>query len=114
LSCVPQARLSEHLGSADVHLASLDSAWQGLMVPSKLQGSFAAARPVIFVGGRQCETAAWIQESGGGWIVDQDDLDGLLKAIEQALNPDERQRRGQAALEFARMNFQMSENCARI
>jgi colanic acid biosynthesis glycosyl transferase WcaI len=114
LGYVPQPRLREHLCSADVHLASLDSAWQGLMVPSKLQGSFAAARPVLFVGGRQCETAAWIQESGGGWIVDQDDLDGLLQAIKQALNPDERQRRGQAALEFARKNFQMSENCARI
>jgi hypothetical protein len=58
--------------------------------------------------------AAWIQESGGGWIVDQDDLDGLLKAIGQALNPDERRRRGQAALQFALKNFRMSENCARI
>jgi hypothetical protein len=46
--------------------------------------------------------------------VDQDDLDGLLKAIEQALNPNERQRRGQAALDFARKHFRMSENCARI
>jgi glycosyltransferase involved in cell wall biosynthesis len=114
LGYVPQARLGEHLGSADAHLASLDSAWQGLMVPSKIQASFAAGRPVLFVGGRQCETAAWIQESGGGWIVDQDDLEGLLKAIGQALNPDERRRRGQAAFQFALKNFRMSENCARI
>jgi hypothetical protein len=41
-------------------------------------------------------------------------LDGLLKAIQQALNPDERQRRGHAALVFARKNFQISENCARV
>jgi len=114
LDYVSQSRLRAHLCAADVHLASLDSAWQGLIVPSKIQASFAAARPVLFVGGRDCETAAWIQESGGGWIVDQDDLDGLLKAIEQALNPNERQRRGQAALEFARKHFRMSENCARI
>lgn len=114
LDYVSQSRLRAHLCAADVHLASLDSAWQGLIVPSKIQASFAAARPVLFVGGRDCETAAWIQESGGGWIVDQDDLDGLLKAIEQALNPNERQRRGQAALDFARKHFRMSENCARI
>jgi glycosyltransferase involved in cell wall biosynthesis len=114
LDYVPQARLREHLGSADVHLASLDSAWQGLIVPSKIQASFAAARPVLFVGGRECETAIWIEESGGGWVVNQNDLEGLLKAIEQARDPDERQRRGQAALEFARKNFQMSENCADI
>ncbi len=114
LDYVPQRRLRAHLCAADVHLASLDSAWQGLIVPSKIQASFAVARPVLFVGGRDCETAAWIQESGGGWIVDQEDLDGLLKAIEQALNSGERQRRGQAALVFARKHFQMSENCARI
>ncbi len=114
LDYVPQQRLRAHLCAADIHLASLDSAWQGLIVPSKIQASFAAARPVLFVGGRQCEAAAWIEESGGGWIVDQDDLDGLLKAIEQALNCHERLRRGQAALAFARKHFQMAENCARI
>jgi glycosyltransferase involved in cell wall biosynthesis len=114
LGYVPQDRLREHLGSADVHLASLDSAWQGLIVPSKVQASFAAARPVLFVGGRQCETAAWIQESAGGWIVDQDDLNGLLEAINQALASGERQRRGQAALKFAQKNFKMSENCTHI
>ncbi len=114
LDYVPQNRLRSHLCAADVHLASLDSAWQGLIVPSKIQASFAAARPVLFIGGDDCETAAWIHESGGGWVVGEDDLDGLLKAVEQAINPGERQRRGRAAFEFARKNFQMSENCARI
>jgi glycosyltransferase involved in cell wall biosynthesis len=114
LSYVPQSRLRAHLCAADVHLASLDPEWQGLMVPSKIQASFAVARPVLFVGGNQCETAAWIQESGGGWVVNQGDVEGLLKAIGQALHPDERQRRGQAALAFALKNFRMSENCAQI
>jgi glycosyltransferase involved in cell wall biosynthesis len=114
LDYVPQDRLRAHLCAADIHLASLDSAWQGLIVPSKIQASFATGRPVLFVGGRQCETAAWIQESGGGWIVDEADWDGLLKAIAQALNPEERRRRGQAALEFGRKHFQMSRNCARM
>ncbi len=114
LGYVPQSQLRAHLCSADVHLASLDSAWQGLIVPSKIQASFAVARPVLFVGGRRCETAAWIEESGGGWIIDPNDLNSLLTAIEQAHNPDERRKRGQAALEFARNNFQMSENCAHI
>jgi glycosyltransferase involved in cell wall biosynthesis len=114
LGYVPQSQLRAHLCAADVHLASLDAAWQGLIVPSKIQASFAAARPVLFVGGRECETAAWIQESGGGWVVDQEDVQGLLKAIRQSLDPDERLRRGQAALLFARTHFQMSDNCARI
>jgi colanic acid biosynthesis glycosyl transferase WcaI len=110
----PQSQLRDHLQAADVHLASLDSSWQGLMVPSKVQSSFASARPVLFVGGRQCETAAWIAESGGGWIVDQDDMDSLLEAIAQAMDTDERRRRGQAAFNFAQKNFNSTDNCAQI
>lgn len=114
LGYAPAAQLPAHLCSADVHLASLDSSWQGLMVPSKLQGSFAVGRPVLYVGGRQCETAVWIGESGGGWVVAENDLPGLLAAVKQASDPAERKRRGQAALEFAKKNFQMSANCTRM
>jgi colanic acid biosynthesis glycosyl transferase WcaI len=114
LSYVPHSQLKAHLCAADIHLASLDSSWQGLMVPSKLQGSFAVGRPVLFVGGIECETAAWIIESGGGWVVRENDIEGLLKAVAEALDPAERAKRGRAALEFARKNFQMSDNCMRI
>jgi colanic acid biosynthesis glycosyl transferase WcaI len=114
LDYVPRARLRAHLCAADVHLASLDSSWQGLMVPSKLQGSFAVGRPVIYVGGRQCEIAVWIQASGGGWVVDENDLIGLLEAVQQSLDVAERRKRGRAALEFARQNFAMSTNCTRL
>jgi len=114
LESVPYAQLRAHLCAADVHLASMDSAWQGTMVPSKLQGSFAVARPVLYVGGRNCETALWIQQSGGGWVVDENDVKGLLRAIEQARDPLERRRRGQAALEFARAHFLKSAACGRF
>lgn len=114
LEGVPYAQLRAHLCSADVHLASMDSAWQGTMVPSKLQGSFSVGRPVLYVGGLNCETALWIQESGGGWAVDENDVKGLLRAIEQALDPDERRRRGKAALEFAREHFIKSVSCGRF
>jgi colanic acid biosynthesis glycosyl transferase WcaI len=114
LEGVPYAQLRAHLCSADVHLASMDSAWQGTMVPSKLQGSFSVGRPVLYVGGRDCETALWIQESGGGWVAGENDLDGLLRAIKQAMNPDERRRCGQAALEFARGHFLKAVSCGRF
>jgi len=114
LDYAPQDALCAHLCAADVHLVSLDSSWAGLMVPSKLQGSFAVGRPVIYVGGRQCETAAWISESGGGWVVDEGDVDGLLGAIQQALNAGERRKRGKAAQEFAREHFQLAKSCLRI
>ena len=114
LGYVPHDKLRAHLCAADVHLVSLDSAWQGFIVPSKLQGSFAVGRPVIYVGGRKCETAVWIQESGGGWVVDENDVEGLLKAIQQALDPVERRKRSNAALQFARKHFNLSASCACI
>jgi colanic acid biosynthesis glycosyl transferase WcaI len=114
LDYAPHDSLGSHLCAADVHLASLDSRWAGLMVPSKLQGSFAVARPVLYVGGRDCETAAWIRESGGGWIIDEGDIEGLLAAVEQALDGEERRKRGQAALDFAQKYFQMQTNCGCI
>jgi colanic acid biosynthesis glycosyl transferase WcaI len=111
---VPTAQLRAHLCAADVHLASLDSRWQGTMVPSKLQGSFGVGRPVLYVGGHDCETALWIQQSGAGWVVAEDDLKGLLQAIQDALSPSERRRRGQAGLEFARAYFIKSTSCERF
>lgn len=114
LDSVPYAQLRAHLCSADVHLASMDSAWQGTMVPSKLQGSFSVGRPVLYVGGRNCETALWIQQSGGGWVVEENDVPGLLQTVKEACDPDERRRRGRAALEFARTNFVKSATCGRF
>ena len=114
LDYAPHSQLCAHLCAADVHLASLDSAWQGLMVPSKLQGSFAVGRPVLYVGGRNCETAAWIEESGGGWVVPENDLPALLAAIKQACNPSEFRARGLAARRFAENHFCKSSNCAQI
>jgi glycosyltransferase involved in cell wall biosynthesis len=114
LDYAPKTRLREHLCSADVHLMSLDPAWQGFMVPSKLQASFAVGRPVLYVGGRDCETANWIQESGGGWVVDQNDVPALLAAVAQALDPVERKKRGLAAREFALRHFSRSATCNQL
>ncbi len=115
LACyVPLAQLRDHLGAADVHLASLDPAWQGCMVPSKLPSSFRIGRPVIFVGGEDNEIAMWIRESGGGWVVGCNDLAALQAAVEAARDPVERSKRGLAALAFARQRFDRESNCCRI
>jgi len=43
--------------------ASTDSKiWNGTMVPSKLQGIFAAARPVLLVGSHASSIGRWIEE----------------------------------------------------
>lgn len=110
----PRERLRASLSAADVHLASLSSPWQGVVVPSKVQAAFAVARPVLFLGPRDNEGASWVEESGGGWVVAEGDVAGLLAAVEQARDPAERARRGQAGLAFARERFDRARNVLRI
>jgi colanic acid biosynthesis glycosyl transferase WcaI len=110
----PAGELGAHLQCADVHLASLDPGWTGTMVPSKLQGIFAAGRPVIFIGDARSSIGQWITASGGGWTVDADDQPALIAAIHAARDPAERQRRGQAAAAFAATHFDRATNVAAV
>jgi colanic acid biosynthesis glycosyl transferase WcaI len=114
LPYAPDDQLAQHLCSADVHLVSLDDAWEGTLLPSKLQASFALGKPVIFVGAPTQDMARWIVDSGGGWLVRENDVDGLLDAIAEAQDPRERARRGQAALAFSRATFDQADNIARL
>ncbi len=110
----PGEQLAAHLASADVHLASLEPSWDGCMVPSKLQGIFAAGRPVIFVGSRSSSIGRWVEESGGGWVVRPGDIAALHEAIREASDPAERFRRGNAARAFADRHFQRERNLAKV
>jgi hypothetical protein len=50
----------------------------------------------------------------GIFVVDENDLQSLLGAVEQALDAGERRKHGNAALEFARNHFNLSATCAGI
>jgi glycosyltransferase involved in cell wall biosynthesis len=110
---VPNEDLAAHLGSADVHLASVDPSWDGLILPSKVQGSFAVGRPVLFVGSAEHEIARWVKESQGGWHVLPDDAKGLARLVRN-LSPAERRERGQLARKFAQERFDAKQNIARV
>jgi glycosyltransferase involved in cell wall biosynthesis len=110
----PAEQLAAHLRSADVHLASLDPAWTGTMVPSKLQGIFAAGRPVVFIGGADSSIGRWVAASGGGWVVPPDDRQGLLVALAEAQTPAVRAGRGRAAQAFAAQHFDEATNVGSV
>jgi glycosyltransferase involved in cell wall biosynthesis len=111
---VPHAELPDHLRTADIHLSSLDPAWDGTMVPSKLQGIAACGRPVLFVGSRTSAIGRWIEEAGAGWVVAPGDVPGLLEAVEEGRDPEVRQSRGRAAAAMARACFDEGINSARV
>jgi colanic acid biosynthesis glycosyl transferase WcaI len=77
----PREALSESLGDADAHLVSLQPALEGLIVPSKFYGVLAVERPVIFIGAKDGELARIIEQHGCGVVVEQGDVDGLVRAI---------------------------------
>ena len=79
----PREKLGSLLACADVHLVSLGSEVTGLVVPSKMFGILAAARPVIFVGSNDSEIARIINEANCGYVVANGDSAGLASLIAQ-------------------------------
>ena len=77
----PRERLADSLSCADVHIATLLEGVEGIMVPCKLFGIMAAQRPTIFIGHPESELARVLVEHDCGFVVRQDDGEGLVKAI---------------------------------
>ncbi|AMV36771.1 glycosyltransferase family 4 protein [Planctomyces sp. SH-PL62] len=83
LDYVAREELHLSLSTADVHLISMRPEMTGIVVPGKLYGIMAAARPALFVGPPHCESADLIRRSGGGFAVPFGDADGVVAALER-------------------------------
>lgn len=79
----PAARLGEVLTTADVCLISQDASMFDKALPYKVYGILAAGRPAIFIGDRRSEIVEWLEASGAGAHVNQDDPAGLVALIER-------------------------------
>jgi glycosyltransferase involved in cell wall biosynthesis len=78
-----EAELEARLGAADLHLVSLRPEWAGVVVPSKLYGSLAAGRPVLYAGPEDSEIAALVRELGVGLcLARQDDVPRVAARLE--------------------------------
>jgi glycosyltransferase involved in cell wall biosynthesis len=104
----------DRLLAADVHLVSLRSTSDGRAVPASLPIAFGLGRPVFFVGSRDAEPARWVEESGGGWVIGEGDLPGLIRAVAEATARTETRRRGAAALAYARDRFSTDRGVAQM
>ena len=110
LPYAPAAQLREHLCSSDVHLISMDSRWEGMLLPSKLQASMAVGKPVIFVGSETQDIARWLLESGAGWVVAEGDVEGLQRAVSEANDPSVRAERAERAFAYGQQRFDRQRN----
>jgi glycosyltransferase involved in cell wall biosynthesis len=77
----PRELLSESLSSADVHLVSLQPELEGLIVPSKIYGILAVARPAIFIGAEDGEVGNMLTKNDCGVVVAPGDSAALARVI---------------------------------
>jgi colanic acid biosynthesis glycosyl transferase WcaI len=110
----PRERLTESLGSADVHLVTLRDGLAGLLVPSKMYGVMACARPLFYVGPLECEVARAVRAYDLGRAVAPGDVSGLASAIARASHdPDFCARAGARGREIFERMFDRPHAVAR-
>jgi len=83
LKYFPRAMLHASLSLADVHLISMRAEMTGIVVPGKLYGAMASARPTIFVGPAHCESADTIRRADCGATIPLGDVDRLVATLER-------------------------------
>jgi colanic acid biosynthesis glycosyl transferase WcaI len=76
--------LPHSLSAADVHVVGLASGLAGYVVPSRLYGILAVARPVIVAADADSETAQVVKEAGCGLVVPPGRPELLARVIRDA------------------------------
>src|SRR5436190_6620896 len=80
----PRQVLAQSLSAADVHVVGLAPGLAGYVVPSRLYGILAVARPVIVAADPESETAQVVQEVGCGIVVPPGRPELVARAIRDA------------------------------
>ncbi len=87
-SFAEEAELEKRLNAADIHLLSLRSEWEGIVVPSKFFGSLAVGKPVIYSGPEGSSIGHWVKEFDVGLVLTRDNIHQIAKKlVEIARNP---------------------------
>jgi len=76
------AELSNLLCSADLHILFQKNDVVDTVMPSKILGMMASAKPSIVTGNLKSESATLFGESEGGYFFDSDSLNDVIKAID--------------------------------
>lgn len=110
----PLALLGDVLAAGDLHLVTLRSELEGLIVPSKFYGIAAAARPIAFIGDTEGELARIVLRVECGFCVEQGQSKQLAEGIlKLQANPAENARMGRNALGLLEQEYSRSQAIAR-
>jgi colanic acid biosynthesis glycosyl transferase WcaI len=111
---VPSEQVPQMLAAGDVHLVTLRDGLEGISVPCKLYGIMGAARPVIYIGPGDSDTAHHLREAGAGFTLDTNDVLGLVRDLRRlAEDPLLRESCGRAAGRAFDERFAHHHGCRR-
>ena len=97
----PEARLSEVLATADIHVVPLRAGLAEVSVPSKTYAILAAGRCIVAAVDGGSEIERLVARAGAGVTVEPDDVDSLAGAISRlAADSQHRAALGRAGREF--------------
>ncbi len=112
---VPLPGLAELLAGGDIHVVSQRARTDGLIVPSKIYGSLAAGRPVVFIGPEHCEVARIVRDGRCGFVVEPGDVESTARVLGQlARDAELRRTMGQQAQQYYAENFGRKRSVAKI
>lgn len=77
----PKKDLAAFLAAADVHLVTMRSGLEGLVVPSKAYGVIASGPPLVYVGPDTSEIGLLVRETASGTVVANGDAAGLASVL---------------------------------
>ncbi|HET6618167.1 MAG TPA: glycosyltransferase family 4 protein [Gemmatimonadota bacterium] len=114
----PRGELTRSLSLGDVHLLTMRGDMAGLVVPVKLYGIMAAARPVVMIGPRESDSARTIERERIGAVIDPEELGtGASEKLVETLrtmrgDPEERRAMGLRARAAFLERYERSACCA--
>jgi glycosyltransferase involved in cell wall biosynthesis len=102
---LPAQRLPESFGIADLAVVTLQPAFAGLVVPSKLQGYMARGVPVLYVG-PDSDIERFITRSGCGVCLRPGDVQGVADTLlSLATHPEQLRRLADSGRQFYAEQF---------
>jgi len=93
----PRAQLSASLSAGDLHLVTLKPGCEPYVLPSKLYGITAVARPLLFIGPRTCSLFKEVTATSIGLSFARDETTAAANAIRALADSPEQRQRMQAA-----------------
>jgi glycosyltransferase involved in cell wall biosynthesis len=107
--------LGESLGAGDVGLVTQRASCLGSVVPSKIYGLMAAARPILFIGPAESTAAQVIQRFRCGWHVPNGHVAALVQLLARlAARPAEIEEAGRRARQAFLEHYDRPLGVARI